>query len=69
MTIERYQIHCLVSKNDAVLFVIEDDCDATMFQCRSVEARFVEAHDVKCDLDQKFVYRCSSPRVRKPIVQ
>ena len=31
MTIVRYQSHCLVSKNDAVIIVIEDDCHATMF--------------------------------------
>ena len=33
MTIVRYPIHCLASKNDAVIIVIEDDCDATMFRC------------------------------------
>ena len=27
MTLVKYQIHCLVSKNDAVTIVIEDDCD------------------------------------------
>ena len=27
----RYQIHCLALKKDAVIIVIEDDCDATMF--------------------------------------
>ena len=37
MTIVRYQIHCLVSKNDAVFIMIEHDCDATMFQCRSAQ--------------------------------
>ena len=35
----RYQINCLVSKNDAVTTVIEDDCDAAMFQCRSAQER------------------------------
>ena len=35
MTIVRHQIHCLVSKNAAVIMVIEDDGHATMFQCRS----------------------------------
>ena len=50
MTIVRYQIHCLVSKNDADIIVIEDDC--TMFQCRSVQERFAHVHHVKCDLDQ-----------------
>ena len=48
----RYQIHCLVSKNDAVIIVIEDDCHATMFQCRSAQERFAHVHHVKCDLDQ-----------------
>ena len=48
----RYQIHCLVSKNDAVIIVIEDDCDATMFQCRSAQERFANVHHVECDLDQ-----------------
>ena len=52
MTVVRYQIHCLVSKNDAVIIVIEDDCDATTFQCRSAQERFAHAHHVKCDLDQ-----------------
>ena len=52
MTIVRYQIYCLVSKNDAVMIVIEDDCDATMFQCRSAQERFAHVHHVKCDLDQ-----------------
>ena len=48
----RYQIHCIVSKNDAVTIVIEDDCHATMFQCRSAQERFAHVHHVKCDLDQ-----------------
>ena len=48
----RYQIHCLVSKNDAVIIMIEDDCDATMFQCRSAQERFAHVHHVKYDLDQ-----------------
>ena len=48
----RYQFQCLVSKNVAVIIVIEDDCDATMFQCRSTQERFAHVHDVKCDLDQ-----------------
>ena len=52
MTIVRYQIHCLVSKNDAVIIVIEYDCDATMFQRRSAKERFAHVHHVKCDLDQ-----------------
>ena len=52
MTIVRYQIHCLVSKNDAVTIVNEDDCDATTFQCRSAQERFAHVHHVKCDLDQ-----------------
>ena len=34
MTIVRDQIHCLVPKNDAVMIVIEDDCDATTIQSR-----------------------------------
>ena len=48
----RYQIHCLVPKNDAVIIVIEDDSDATMFQCRSAQERFAHVHHVKCDLDR-----------------
>ena len=52
MTIVRYQIHCLVSKNDAVIIMIEDDCDATTFQCRSAQERFAFVHHVKCDLDE-----------------
>ena len=52
MTIVRYQIHCLVSKNDAIIIVIEDDCHATMFQSRSAQERFAHVHHVKCDLDQ-----------------
>ena len=52
MTIVRYQIHCVVSKNDAVIIVIEDDCDATAFQCRSAQGRFAHVHHVTCDLDQ-----------------
>ena len=52
ITIVRYQIHCLVSKNDAVIIVIENDCDATIFQCRSAQERFAHVHHVKCDLDQ-----------------
>ena len=39
MTIVRYQVRCLVSKNDAVIIVLEYDCDATMFQCRSAQER------------------------------
>ena len=34
------------------IIVIEDDCDATMFQCRSAQERFAHVHHVKCDLDQ-----------------
>ena len=52
MTIVRDHIRCLVPKNDAVTIVIEDDCDATTFQCRSAQERFVHVHHVKCDLDQ-----------------
>ena len=52
MTIVRYQIHCLVSKHDAVIIVIEDDCHATMFQRRSAQERFAHVHHVKRDLDQ-----------------
>ena len=52
MTNVRYQIHCLVSKNDAVIVEIEDDGDATMFQCSSAQERFAHVHHVKCDLDQ-----------------
>ena len=51
MTIVRYQIHCLVSKNDAVIIVIEDDCHATMFQCKCAQEKFAHVHHVKCDLD------------------
>ena len=47
-----YQIHCLVSKNDAIIIAIEDDCRATMFQCRSAQERFAHVHHVKCDVDQ-----------------
>ena len=32
--------------------MIEDDCDPTMFQCRSAQERFAHVHHVKCDLDQ-----------------
>ena len=46
MTIVRYQIHCLVSKNVPVIIVIEDDCDATMFQCRSAQEKFAHVHHV-----------------------
>ena len=52
MTIVRSQIHCLVSKNDAVIIVIEDDRDATMFQCKNSQERFAHVHHVECDLDQ-----------------
>ena len=52
MTIVRYQIHCLVSKNDAVIIVIEDDCDATLFQRRCAQERSAHSHRVKCGLDQ-----------------
>ena len=62
MAIVRYQIHCLVSTNDAIIVVIEDDCDATMSQCRSAQERFAHAHHVKCDLDQN-----SSAAVRHPV--
>ena len=48
----RYQIHCPVSKNDAIIIVIEHDCHATMFQCRSAQEMFSHVHHVKCDLDQ-----------------
>ena len=51
MTIVTYQIHWLVSTNDAVIIVIEDDCDATMLQCRSAQERLAHVHHVKCDLD------------------
>ena len=51
----RYQIHCLISKNDAVIIMIEDDCDATMFQCRSAQERVSHVHHVKCDLDQNSI--------------
>ena len=33
----RYQIHSLVSKNDAIIIMIEGDGHATMFQCRSAQ--------------------------------
>ena len=52
MTIVRYQIRCLVSKNEAVIIVIEDECHATMFQCRSAQERFAHVHHVIRDLDQ-----------------
>ena len=52
MTIMRYQIRRLVSKNNAIIIVIEDDCHPTMFQCRSAQVRFAHDHHVKCDLDQ-----------------
>ena len=48
----RYQIHCLVSKNGAIIIEIENDCHATVFQCRSAQERFAHVHHVKCDLDQ-----------------
>ena len=51
MTIVRYHIRCLVSKNDAVIIVIEGNCDATTFQCRSAQERFAHVHHVKRDLD------------------
>ena len=60
MTIVRHQIPCLVSKNDAVIIVFENDCDATTFQCKSAQERFAHAHHVKCDLDQN-----SSTTVRR----
>ena len=56
----RYQIHCLVPKNDAIIIVIEDDCHATMFQCRSALERFAHVHHVKSDLDQDSFSRSSS---------
>ena len=62
MTIVRFLFHCLVSKNDAVIIVIEDDCDATMFQCRSAQEKFAHAHHVKCDLDPN-----SSTAVRRHV--
>ena len=43
MTIVRDEIHCLVPENDAVVIVIEQDCDATTFP---------HARHVKCDQDQ-----------------
>ena len=49
-----------------VVTVIEDDCNATTFQCRSAQERFAHAHHVKCDLDQNSSTRCSSSRVRQP---
>ena len=53
MTVVRYQIHCLASKNDAVVIVIINDRDSSTFQCRSAQERItVDAHHVKCDLDQ-----------------
>ena len=58
----RYQIHCLVSKNDAVITVIEDDGDVTTIQCRSAQERFAHAHHVACDLDQN-----SSTAVRRHV--
>ena len=67
MTIVRYQIHCLVSKNDAIIIVIEDDCHATMFQCRSAQEMFAHVHHVKCDLDQDSFHHCSSSRARTPL--
>ena len=50
----KYQIQCLVSKNDAVIIMIKDDGRATMFQCRSAQERFAHVHHVKCDLDQNY---------------
>ena len=52
MTIVRDPIHCLGPQSGAVIIVIEDDCDATTFQCRSAEERFAHARHIKCDLDQ-----------------
>ena len=52
MTIVRFRILSLVSKNDAIIIVIEDECHTTMFQCRSAQERFSHVHHVKCDPDQ-----------------
>ena len=52
MAIVRDQIHCHVPKNDAIVIVIENECDATTFQCRCAQEGFAHAHHVKCDLDQ-----------------
>ena len=51
MTIVRCEIHSLVSKNDAVIIMIEDDCDATMLQFRSAQEKFAHVHHAKCELD------------------
>ena len=68
MTIVRYQIHCPVSKNDAVIIVIGDDCDATTFQCRSAHSGKVCARSSRQMWSgSKLVCRCSSSRVRKPL--
>ena len=61
MTNVRDQIHCFVPKNDAVVIVIENDCDSTTFQCRCAQER-LHTHHVKCDLNQN-----SSSRVHKNI--
>ena len=62
MTTVKDQIHRLVPKNDAVIIVIEDDCDATTFQYRCAQERFAHTHHVKCDLDQN-----SSATVRRHV--
>ena len=67
MTIVRYQIHCLVSKIDAIIIVIEDDCHATMFQCRSAQERFCARSSRQVWSGSRFVFHCSSSRARTPL--
>ena len=49
MTIVRYQNYYLFSKNDSITIVIENDCHATRFDCRSAQERFAHVPHVNCD--------------------
>ena len=44
--------------------MIDDDCDATTFQCRSAQERFAHVHHVKYDMDQNSSTTVSSSQVR-----
>ena len=62
MAIVRNQVQCLAPENDAVVIVIENDCDATTFQRRCAQKRFAQAHLVENDLNQN-----SSATVRRHV--
>ena len=62
MTIVRYQIHCLVSKNDAIIIVIEDDCHATMFPVQKCSGEVCARSSRHMCSGSRFVFHCSSSR-------